>query len=288
LKKYLLSPVRSGNSGGYSDITFINKDNTEELNFISVKYFKKEKPADKYDIPKLAALLKKHTKEDRKINLYIFVKNKKDVIEKFKKQHKGSDILIDYINPKGSYENIYDINDLEEYYIKLKHLLEQYNYFTTDTINLFQSKYLKVVKSIFEPRFHQKLFITKINKLIENKETNILVGAIPRSGKSYIMAGTILEHIKNNPDKKLKFLMMTPAPNETFGEYKSIFNTYIEFEELNIDVMIYDDKYKKKDISEKNHTIIIISKQRLGWKSNKLEQSRTDDDNNKDEEEEEE
>jgi hypothetical protein len=32
-----------------------------------------------------------------------------------------------------------------------------------------------------------------------------------------------------NFSKKLKFLMMTPAPNETFEEYKGIFNKYIEF-----------------------------------------------------------
>ena len=47
---YLLQPVRSGNSGGYSDITFLNKkyddkgnEIGEELYFISVKYFKEEK-----------------------------------------------------------------------------------------------------------------------------------------------------------------------------------------------------------------------------------------------------
>ena len=48
---YLLQPVRSGNSGGYSDITFFNqkyddqgnKIGEEELYFISVKYFKEEK-----------------------------------------------------------------------------------------------------------------------------------------------------------------------------------------------------------------------------------------------------
>ena len=48
---YLLQPVRSGNFGGYSDITFFNqkyddkgnKIGGEELYFISVKYFKEEK-----------------------------------------------------------------------------------------------------------------------------------------------------------------------------------------------------------------------------------------------------
>lgn len=41
LNTYLQQPVRSGSSGGYSDITFINNDNEmETVYFISVKYFK--------------------------------------------------------------------------------------------------------------------------------------------------------------------------------------------------------------------------------------------------------
>ena len=52
LNEYLQQRVRSGSSGGYSDVTFLNKfklqdkgDNPEfeELYFISVKYFKQEK-----------------------------------------------------------------------------------------------------------------------------------------------------------------------------------------------------------------------------------------------------
>jgi hypothetical protein len=118
--------------------------------------------------------------------------------------------------------------------------LEQYDYLkTSENIKDFESRHLNIVKEIFIPRFHQKLFISKINKLIENDEKNILVGAIPRSGKSYIMAGTIIEYIKKqekiNPGKKVKILMMTPAPNETFPEYKSIFDNYSDFDKLGID-----------------------------------------------------
>jgi len=47
------------------------------------------------------------------------------------------------------------------------------------------------------------------------KEKNILVGAIPRSGKSYIMAGTILEYIKIqeeiHPRKKSKIFINHPC-----------------------------------------------------------------------------
>ena len=76
---------------------------------------------------------------------------------------------------------------------------------------------MNVLKDVFIPRFHQELFILKINKLIENGEKNVLVGAIPRSGKSYIMAGTILEYVKTqeelHPGKKVKFYIMNHAPN---------------------------------------------------------------------------
>jgi hypothetical protein len=291
---YLLQPVRSGNSGGYSDITFLNKfiDGKEELYFISVKYFKEEKDISKYDIGKLCSLIREHEKENRIIKIYIFVKDKEKAIKKFNSQNSSSDILIKYINPGGKYENIYDINNLQDAFFKLKKLLEQYNYLdTVENIQDFQKNYLNVLKQIFIPRFHQELFILKINKLIENGEKNILVGAIPRSGKSYIMAGTILEYVKKSmklyPDKKLKFLMMTPAPNETFGEYRAIFSNYIEFDQLGIDVVTYKENVKIKDVCNKKdkHCVIIISKQKLGWSAgSKAEQLLEKEDENKDDE----
>ena len=277
---YLRKKVRSGNSGGYSDITFLNqhfddkgnKTGDEELYFISVKYFIEEKQISEYDIGKICSLIRQHEKKNRIIKLYIFVKNKKNAIDKFKKQHSSSNILIKYINPEGNYEHIYDINDLQESFFKLKKVLEQYDYLQS-SINIqdFQSNYLNVLKDVFIPRFHQELFILKINKLIENKEKNILVGAIPRSGKSYIMAGTILEYVRSqeklHPGKKVKFLLMTPSPNDTFGEYENIFNKYIEFDKLGIDVVTYKDGVNSRTVckNKDKHCVIIISKQKLGW-----------------------
>jgi hypothetical protein len=279
---YLLQPVRSGNSGGYSDITFLNQNyddkgnkiGGEELYFISVKYFKEEKDIGEYDIGKLCSLIREHEKQNRIIKLYIFVRDKKNAIDKFKAQHSSSNILIKYINPGGNYEHIYDVNDLQEAFFKLKKILEQYDYLQSPPdIHDFQSNYLNVLKDVFTPRFHQELFILKINKLIEHGEKNVLVGAIPRSGKSYIMAGTILKYVKTqqqlHPGKKVKILLITPAPNETFGEYETIFNKYIEFDKLGIDVVTYkDDVHSTKVCKNKDkHCVIIISKQKLGWAS---------------------
>jgi hypothetical protein len=279
LDQYLLQPVRSGNSGGYSDITFFNKtyddkgsEIGEELYFISVKYFKEEKEISKYDIGKLCSLIKEHEKKNRIIKLYIFVRDKKNAVDKFNAQHSSSNILIKYINPGGNYEHIYDINDLQVAFFKLKKILEQYDYLLSPSnIIDFQTNYLNVLKDVFIPRFHQELFILKINKLIEHGEKNILVGAIPRSGKSYIMAGSILEYVKKqeelHPGKKVKILLITPAPNETFGEYKAIFNKYIEFDKLGIDVVTYEDGVNSKKVckNKDKHCVIIISKQKLGW-----------------------
>jgi hypothetical protein len=276
---YLNQPIRSGSSGGYSDITFVNKsrdeDNKEigeELILISVKFFRDEKGIGDYDLGKLCALIRKHETNNRSIKLCIFVNSKTKAIAKFKSQNLSSNILIKYINPHGNYENIYDILDLNESYFKLKKLLEQYNYLqTSEDIKKFEENYLYVLKSIFIPRFHQKLFTNKISELIENGEKKLLIGSVPRSGKSYIMAGSIIDYIRNgikkDKNKRFKFIMMTPAPNETFTEYNDIFKNYVEFSDLGVDIITYTDEIKLKDVCrDKNkHCIIIISKQKLGW-----------------------
>jgi hypothetical protein len=271
--KYLNEPVSSGNSGGYSDITFLNKKTDyEELYFISVKYFEKEKKIDSYDVSKLCVLQEKHKDPKRNVHIYLFVKNKKKAIANFERQNISSNVLIKFVNPRGKYENIYDSSDLHKYYFKLRQLFEQYNYFETQgDIDKFEEYYLGDIKPPFIPRFHQKLFIDKINHLIiHEKELGVLVGAIPRSGKSYIMAGSILEYVKeyeasNSKGDKLNFLMITPAPNETFSEYTDIFEKHIDFKNNNINCKIFRGKITVDDLNKDKHNVIIISKQKLGW-----------------------
>jgi hypothetical protein len=272
-QKYLNEPVRSGNSGGYSDITFLNKNtDTEDLYFISVKYFKTEKKIDSYDVSKLCVLQEKHKDPKRTVHIYLFVKDKKKAIANFERQNISSNVLIKFVNPRGKYENIYDTSDLHKYYFKLRQLFEQYNYFETQKdIDKFEQYYLGDIKPPFIPRFHQKLFIDKINHLIiHEKEQGVLVGAIPRSGKSYIMAGSILEYVKEyesrNPQgKKLNFLMITPAPNETFSEYTDIFENHIDFKNNNINCKVFRGKITADSLNKGKHNVIIISKQKLGW-----------------------
>ena len=276
-KAYLQESIQSGNSGGYSDITFINKkynkdqvsyEDNETLNLISVKYFEHDdkKGPDKYDIGKLCTLIEKHSKKNRKIKILLFVKKKETVISKFERANISSNIMIKYINPGGNYENIYDKDDLKQHFYKLKQLLELYNYLETSNDQTNFQNYLGILKQPFIPRFHQELFIEKINELLIKKRKNILVGAIPRSGKTYIMAGSILKYVKRYTSEKCNFVIITPAPTETFPEYLSLFEKYINFHDTSIwNIVDTREPNKKWNISTTKNNIIIVSKQKLGW-----------------------
>ena len=293
---YIEEGIISGNSGGYSDITFENVNkNKKTLNLVSVKYIKGKSITD-FDIQNLCTIIKDREKEYRdknkddidmenyEIKTLLFVKNKGEFIEICKKANKSSNLLIKYISPNGNYENVYDLSDLEVYYKELRKLLDAdlYNYWKNEQcIDDFKKQYLnfkKKIKPPFIPRFHQELFIEKINAMInrfsikENKQ--ILVGAIPRSGKTYIMAGTILRHVKEHMKKELKsgitkktfnnYVIITPSPNETLKQYKEAFDDHIDFEKYDIEAdIIRAENALVFDKNKDKHFVYLISKQRL-------------------------
>ena len=302
---YIEEGIISGNSGGYSDITFENvNENKKTLNLVSVKYIDVVgKSIKDFDIQNLCTIIKdreedyiKKNKDDKDMKNYeiktlLFVKNKKDFKKLCNNANKSSNLLIKYISPNGNYENVYDLVDLEVYYNKLRKLLELYDFWKDEQcINDFKEGYLAIKdkKRPFIPRFHQELFIEKINALINTlsnkKDNKILVGAIPRSGKTYIMAGTILRHVKEHTKKELKsritaktfnnYVIITPAPNETLKQYEEAFNEHIDFDRYNIkaktinlsdkiDFNGYKDDVAPSSKRNEKHIVYLISKQRL-------------------------
>jgi hypothetical protein len=256
---YLKEKIISGNSGGYSDITIRNND---IIVISSCKYFKDDKENDikKYEIHNLCPIINKNTDP---VKIVLFLKDKKTFIKKNKTANKSSQLLIKYINPYGNYENVYDLNDLEFYYSKLKNILKFYNYFKDiKDIKNFEKNYLKHYKKIFEPKFHQHLFINQISRIISNNNINknILIGAIPRTGKTYILAGSIEKYISEIKKKEYNFIIITPAPTETIPQYIDVFNNYSNFNDINIITKDKDNNNKhKKDCIN----VYIYSKQKL-------------------------
>ena len=277
---YIEEGIISGNSGGYSDITFVHN---KILHLVSVKYIEGKDIKD-FDLQNLCTIIadrKKHEYDD--IKVLLFVKDKKAFIKLCKDTNQSSNLLINYISANGrngNYENVYDLNDLEIHFYKLKRLLELYGYFKDNPskgyIENFKAEYLKFVdkNSPFIPRFHQELFIEKINTLVNRGVKQILVGAIPRSGKTYIMAGSILRHAREHTERELKngtpptynnYVIITPAPNETLPQYKEVFDNHIDFKRYNIEAGIIKTE-SNLDFNENKgkHFVYLISKQRLG------------------------
>ena len=282
--KYIEEGLISGNSGGYSDISFENQNKKtlhKILYLVSVKYINVENKSIKdFDIQNLCTIIKEReeeykdkNKDDKDMKNYeiktlLFVKNKKLFIDEIcEKVHKSSNILIKYISPNGNYENVYDLGDLEIYYDKLRHLLKSYDYWKDDKVKEFKKAYLNIgdiFKQPFIARFHQELFIEKINALMKKGEKELLIGAIPRSGKTYIMAGIILRHVQEHMKAGLSefynYVIITPAPNETLSQYIEAFD-YNDFDRYNIKAFNIKEKGKYEKVN--CHKVYLSSKQLL-------------------------
>ena len=141
-------------------------------------------------------------------------------------------------------------------------------------IDKFKTEFLKIEKNnvLFKPKFHQKLFINKIiYDFKDKKKTDFLIGAIPRTGKTYIMAGIILDYVKMKKDTNqfYNFIIITPVPTETIDQYKDIFQSYWDFHKHKINFIAVQDKNIK--IKTNYHNVFAISIQRLMKKDDKTD-----------------
>ena len=254
LKKYInKTNIISGNSGGCSDITLYKPDEDKYI-FISCKYFTKLndiKNVIKYDIQNIIAVINSNKEIYHNYEIYLFVNNKKNILKRIKKANKSSYYIIKYMTES----NILDMDDLTKYYRLLRNELKKYNIDEYDEIFGYGKTNLVM-------RFHQQIICNKIFRLVNEGQKQLLLGAKPRSGKTYICGGSIV--MLKEDRTKFNVLIITPAPTETAPQFtEELFEKYKEFNDCNI---IHIDSSKKikhlKDLlGDKN--IIVTSKQLL-------------------------
>ena len=254
LKKYINETnIISGNSGGCSDITLYKPDEDKYI-FISCKYFTKLndiKNVIKYDIQNIIAVINSNKEIYQNYEIYLFVNNKKNILKRIKKANKSSYYIIKYMTES----NILDMDDLTKYYRLLRNELKKYNIDEYDEIFGYGKTNLVM-------RFHQQIICNQIFRLVNEGQKQLLLGAKPRSGKTYICGGSIV--MLKEDRTKFNVLIITPAPTETAPQFtEELFEKYKEFNDCNI---IHIDSSKKikhlKDLlGDKN--IIVTSKQLL-------------------------
>ena len=222
--------------GDKSDLTLI--DNNTNSIIATTSKNKSQYGINDLDIDNIQNIFSQQYSKYYTLKLCILIRDKKILLKKVKQADKSSkrfDIILD----KNTI--IFDWNDLDIWYKQCK--------------IVYANKTIKDIllndKSPLLLRFHQEISV--INTIeIAKSQKSILWGHIPRSGKSYIMAGTILM------DNKSNYLIITTAPNESIQQYLDIFNKYHQFNEY---TLIHLTNTKKPKLGSKN--IIICSKQFL-------------------------
>ena len=192
----------------------------------------------------------KYKSNDFTLKLCIVIRNKDNIYKLCKNADHTSSDLVSIITNKSTV--IIDYNDL---FIIFKTFI--YNF---KNINI--NELTKINKSKIILKYHQIVSIYRTNKILQSYN-DCLWCHIARSGKSYIIAGYILEDCINKRESH-NYLIITTAPKETINQYKEIFANYYDFNDFNI---INQDTIKKPKITNKN--IIICSKQFLQSKDDK-------------------
>lgn len=235
------------NDRGPSDITMKNKQG-KYITFSS-KYYKNDsrKQISHYDIERL---IKGVFYSNRVICL--LVKDKQKVKHIFSHAQSTNHELKNAVNE----DNIFDEHDFDEQLPFLQAKLKEYfNLQQKSLDSFFGSK-----KPALCLRFHQKLFVSKIMANIQQKRTTnarYLLGAKPRSGKTYCVGGLLLQYYKKYGH--VNALIITPAPNETISQFKDdLFHSYQDFEDWNIHRMKYNTRHC---IDSTKNNVILVSKQ---------------------------
>lgn len=95
-------------------------------------------------------------------------------------------------------------------------------------------------KPALRMRFHQRLVGLKLKRMIQNGANTVLLGALPRSGKTFIGADLAKDY--------KRILVITTRPTETCSQWREVFDTYREFSGyhvMDLDAKTCDDVAKK-------------------------------------------
>ena len=171
-----------------------------------------------------------HSKEwsTYELHICIVVRDAKDLLEKKDRLHETSKRLKEIIERPTTI--ILDWSDLDLAYKRFK--------------KLYGKVVLKEILDNFKKpilfKFHQQLALNMVKMLIIRGYKEIALGHLPRSGKTYILAGIIINGIENN--EKNHFII-TNAVNETRCDLMNILDC---FELRNVNIRFLNAKSKKK------------------------------------------
>ena len=237
--------------GDSSDLTGIHKEHEKHLLITTSKNLNKIQ-VGKLDIDKLLTNFKQYQDEEYTMSLCICIRNRIDFETMKKNIEKTNHQLKSLLEKEETI--IIDWNDLDQAYHQFK------IYFGQTPLE----KIINSNKPTLILKMHQRLSVLKTLRMKNNSENKkILWGHIQRSGKSYIIGGSIIEDSQDK--EECNYLIITTAPNETIDQQQKVLDC-IQLKDFNIIVLNGKNK-KQPKLLKKN--IILCSKQFLQTKMDK-------------------
>ena len=245
-------PIRLKDKGDKSDLTMIDKANQKNILVTSSKNRDNEKNEGigKYDIRDIHSIFTDKYNNDKELIYCICTKNKERLIKKINNCEECNKDIQEKLLKTTTI--IIDWNDLNQAYNQFKMYFGQ-----TKINNIINSN-----KTTLCLKMHQHLGVLKTLRMKNCEKKKILWGHIQRSGKSYIIGGSIIEDSKDK--NECNYLVITTAPKETIDQQAKVFDC-IQLKDFNI--VKLNGKNKKPALTKKN--IIICSKQFLQTKIDK-------------------
>ena len=185
------------------------------------------------------------------------VNNREMLDQKIKKNHN---------NDFGLVSDIIGIDDMDSWFQNMLNDMDRYE----NLDEFLQHNVEKTIVNTLELRFHQRIIVDTTYEYLtkeSDKRRKFIWGAVPRSGKSYMIGGLISKrHYLDGTDNNILIIM--GARTETEKQFEDdLFKKFSNFQDYNI----ITSNTKKIDVGKKN---IFLLSQEL-FKANKDKKDKT-------------
>jgi hypothetical protein len=253
IKKDLTSEQLCGKTRTSNQITIQPNPTTQikdKYILIQNKFYDSEySSADKYDVTKIAHRAVPLTTDRFNNSTYeivLMVNSKKSLDEKIKR-NRNDDF--------GLVSNIFGLDELENWFQNML-----FDLYKSPTIEDF-IKREKNDKPTLQLRFHQELIVNTSNTYLnldgKYARKKFIWGCVPRSGKSYMVAGMVEKRKHLNND----ILIILGAKSETETQFVEMFTMYDNFSEYGI-IRTHTDLVNEKR-KGKDKFIFILSQEKI-------------------------
>ena len=237
----------------------INTPDKIKTYLMSVKWYKKEKNAEHYDLEKLYTASQKITTDEQKpISIIVFLKSKKD----FQIAH--SRAYRQYVKEISDTFFGWE-EDVKPFLQDIRR--EIFEFAQQKGITPEEAVIAQYLTSERKPslllQLHQDIIVKSIcNSFDIANDKRYLIGVLPRGGKTFIAGGIIREYLNRKNPTNFNIFWITAAPNETKsqvqGELLDKFQDFADFDFIDVKTITEVAALKKRP-----HSVIFCSSQLL-------------------------